>query len=180
MTTEGSWGELARLIALENKKSDALKGELFAIELIARTALEMKRLPENEHVSLESLAEPAYRFLVKCRKTIKKFQFENVTYCEGIRQITGYRRIREEQKVIFARFYVESQSNPKYSNRWTSDEIQEISEAEQELLNWQNSDSMPVKVCLEQAPKFKQWQRERLAKLAEIKASYRKKNQKSS
>lgn len=132
------------------------------VELLSRTVLEMKRLPDFQGVGLESLAEPAHQFLLKCALVIKHHANTQtmIAYRDGIAEVTGFSRIREREIAIFKEFYFDtySEDDPTCES-WDY---------------WQSSGLISARFCQEAALKFGPWKARRLSKIAEAKNNLKK------
>jgi hypothetical protein len=128
-----------------------MKNDPITIELLRRTVFDMKRMPENEHKSLKDLARPAYELLRELERTIAHFEEEECTFHEGVKIVTGYKRVREAQIKIFELFYEQTydfdsglSSNQRSENRY-------------QVRHWREIDAIPLRWCYEAAPKFAKW-----------------------
>jgi hypothetical protein len=72
-----------------------MKDDPITVELLMRTVFEMKRLPEFQTRTLKDLARPAYELLHECERTIEHFKDDECTFREGVKIVTGCKRVRE-------------------------------------------------------------------------------------
>ena len=124
------------------------------VELLSRTVLEMKRLPDFQGVGLESLTETGRQFLLKCALVIEHHANTRtmIAYRDGIAAVTGYRRIREREIAIFEDFYC--------------DIYFETDPGSESLQGWRRSGFISARFCQEAALEFGPWNARRLSKIA--------------
>jgi hypothetical protein len=131
-----------------------MKKDQITVELLMRTVFEMKRLPENEHKSLKDLARPAYELLLECERTIANFEEGDCTFQKGVAIVTGYKRVREEHIRLFELFYEQTYALDP-----------EMYRGSHQFYQWRINGAMPLRWCLETAPKFAKWNRRRRSEI---------------
>jgi hypothetical protein len=75
------------------------------LDLLARTVLELMRLPKFEACDVRDLTVRAHEILVEWVRTIEQFEQGNYTYGQAIRKITGWQRISARESKLFEEFY---------------------------------------------------------------------------
>jgi hypothetical protein len=132
------------------------------VELLSRTVLEMKRLPDFQGVGLESLTETAHQFLLKCALVIEHHAntYTKIAYRDGIAAVTGFNRIRERESAIFEEFYCDFyfEDDPGSEN----------------LEDWKKSGLISARFCQKAALEFGPWNARRLSRIAAGKNNLRK------
>jgi hypothetical protein len=132
------------------------------VELLSRTVLGMKRLPDFQGVGLEALVETAHQFLVKCALVVEHHAntYTQIPYRDGIAAVTSFNRIREREIAIFKEFYFDVYfDDDPIGERWDY---------------WQKSGLISARFCQESALKFGPWNARRLSKIAEAKNNLKK------
>jgi hypothetical protein len=122
-----------------------------SIELLARTVLELMRLPEFANSDFRDVTLRAHELLIECVRTIEHFEQGNCTYMQAIREITGWKRISAKELNLFEKFYKDTYLtfplNVPRSSRF--DLRITIRTRERQLQEWKEGNSVPIRVCLE-------------------------------
>jgi hypothetical protein len=143
-----------------------------SLDLLARTVLELMRLPKFADSDFRSLTVRAHELLTECVRTIEHFERDNYTYKQAIREITGWKRISKRQFKLFEEFYKD------YYLAWLPSNPQkrpllELYEPNlvklQQLQKWRDTDSIPIKECVEMKQDFMEWHRKRHSKIQSAK-----------
>jgi hypothetical protein len=136
-----------------------MKEDPITVELLMRTVFEMKRLPEFQTRGLKDLARPAYELLRECERTIEHFKEDECTFREGVKIVTEYKRLKEEQIKIFELFYEQTyETDPGLTSHQSTQNRYQVR-------HWREIDAMPLRWCQEAAPKFAKWQARRRSEI---------------
>jgi hypothetical protein len=129
------------------------------LDLLARTVLELMRLPKFEDCDVKDLTVPAHELLIECARTIEHFEQGDCTYREAIRKITGWRRISAREIRLFEEFYKDTYLSLRRKS-WKAGRI-DLNDSPgmrmKQLREWKERNSVPIKACLESNPDFKRW-----------------------
>jgi hypothetical protein len=136
-----------------------MKHDPITIELLRLTVFDMARLPDFQNTKLKDLARPAYELLRELERAIAHFEEDECTFNEGVRIVTGYKRIREAQIKIFELFYEQIYDfDPGLSSS-------QRSENRYQVRHWREINAIPLHWCYEAMPKFAKWQARRRSEI---------------
>jgi hypothetical protein len=130
-----------------------MKDEI-TLEMLRQTAFDMKRMGET--ASLKDLGRRAYELLREYQGIIEHFKDDECTFREGVKIVTGYKRVREAQIKKFEQFYEQTYASDPEMYRQSSGH---------QFYQWRVNDAMPLRWCQEAKPKFAQWNRRRRSEI---------------
>jgi hypothetical protein len=135
-----------------------------SLDLLARTVLELMRLPKFDGYEFRELSFRAHELLTECARTIEHFERDNYTYKKAIREVTGRKRISEKDSKLFEEFYKDTYLMPSLTNLYGPNQ-----ERLERLQWWKDTDSVPIKDCLQMNPDFIKWHRKRRSEIESAK-----------